>query len=304
MTITAWIEQLSRHFDEAGLCFGHGTDNARDEAAWLVLHVIGAPMDGSFTDWGRPVDDAAAAEVNRLAGLRCSGRQPLAYLLGAARFAGLEFEVSPGVLVPRSPIAELVLDRYRPWLDPERVTRVLDMCTGCGCIAVASAARLPAAHVDAADVSVEALEVAGRNVQRHGLGDRVSLIRSNLFASIPAVTYDLIVANPPYVPARSVEDLPPEYQAEPRLGLESGEDGLEAVLSILLDAPDFLSEDGILVCEVGESEERLAASLPRVSFLWLEFRHGGSGVFVLTKTQLEEAREDLAALIGKRKHVA
>ena len=303
MIIAECIEQITRQLDEAGLCYGHGTDNAGDEAAWLVLHVAGAPLDGSFDDWGRIVTEEERLEANRLARARCESRLPLAYLLGVARFAGLEFEVDENVLVPRSPLAELILDQYRPWVEPGRVCRILDMCTGSGCIAIASALYMPGAQVDAADISSKALEVARRNVERYRLADRVTLIESNLFQSIPERRYDLIVANPPYVPAQTVRDLPAEYRAEPGLGLASGGDGLDAVLSILVDAPDFLGEDGILVCEVGESEHRLAAALPGIPFLWLEFEHGGSGVFVLTKDQLEEARADLAVIIEERRDV-
>jgi ribosomal protein L3 glutamine methyltransferase len=262
--------------------------------------VAGARLDGSFDDWGRIVTDEESLKINRLARSRCESRLPLAYLLGVAWFAGLEFEVDENVLVPRSPLAELILDQYSPWIDPSRVCRILDMCTGSGCIAIASALYLPGAQVDAADISAKALDVARRNVERHQLTDRVTLIESDLFQSIPARRYDLIVANPPYVPEQTVGDLPAEYRAEPGLGLASGSDGLDAVLSILLDAPDFLGEDGVLVCEVGESEQRLAAALPEIPFLWLEFEHGGSGVFVLTKGQLEEAGADLAVLIGDK----
>ncbi len=290
MILAECIEQITRQFDAAGLCYGHGTDNAGDEAAWLVLHVAGAVLDGSFDDWDRDVTDEELLEIGRLAQSRCESRQPLAYLLGVAWFAGLEFEVDENVLVPRSPLAELILDQYRPWLEPGRAGRILDMCTGSACIAIATALHMPGARVDAADISRKALAVARRNVERHHLTDRVTLIESDLFQSLPPCRYDLIVANPPYVPAQTVRDLPAEYRAEPGLGLASGGDGLDAVLSILVDAPDFLGEDGVLVCEVGESEERLAAALPGMPFLWLEFEHGGSGVFVLTKDQLEEAR--------------
>jgi ribosomal protein L3 glutamine methyltransferase len=303
MIIAECIEQIARQFDDADLCFGHGTDNARDESAWLVLHVAGAPLDGSFQDWGRNLEDSEVLEIGRLVNARCESRLPLAYLVGVARFAGLEFEVDDKVLVPRSPLAELILDQYRPWVEPRKVDRMLDMCTGSGCIAIASAFYLPGTQVDAADISPEALEVARRNVELHRLEERVTLIESDLFQSIPAGYYDLIIANPPYVPAPSVKNLPAEYRAEPGLGLASGSDGLNAVLRILVDAPGFLGEDGVLVCEVGESEERLTAAMPRVPFLWLEFEHGGSGVFVLRKNQLEAARADLAALLGERRNV-
>ncbi len=227
----------------------------------------------------------------------------MAYLLGSAWFGGLEFEVNEYVLVPRSPLAELILDQFRPWVDPQSVGRVLDMCTGSGCIAIASAISLPEARVDAADISEPALEVARCNVERHGLRDRVKLFRSDLFQSIPAERYNLILANPPYVSAHSMAGLPEEYRAEPGLGLASGDDGLDAVLSILLDAPGYLRDDGVLICEVGESEERLAVALPQIPFLWLEFEHGGSGVFVLTREQLQSAGQELAGLIRKRENV-
>ena len=303
MTIAELIDQITQQLERADLCFGHGTDNARDEAAWLVLHVAGEPLDGSFCDWGRAVTPGEQEKVAQLLDQRCSRRAPLAYLLGKAWFAGLEFVINEEVLVPRSPLAELILDRFQPWARPDRVNRVLDLCTGSGCIAIATAVHIPGVRVDAADISAAALEVARRNVQRHGLENRVFLLQSDLFNDIPPAAYDLIVSNPPYVPAGSISGLPAEYCAEPGLGLASGEDGLDAVLTILLDAPRFLGEDGILVCEVGESEQRLAEALPSVPFTWLEFAHGGSGVFVLTRKQLEEAGEALTALIRKRSYV-
>jgi ribosomal protein L3 glutamine methyltransferase len=303
MNIAEWIERVTRQLDDAPLFFGHGTDNARDEAAWLVLHAVGAPLDGSFSNWGKEVDSGAETEIERLTSARRKSRQPLAYLLGTAWFAGLEFSVNPDVLVPRSPIAELILDGYRPWVNPDRVNRMLDMCTGSGCIAIASALQLPRAHVDAVDVSAKALDVAAQNVKRHGLGERVTLLQSDLFRSIDSQKYDLIVANPPYVPLGSLAELPAEYRAEPGLGLVSGLDGLEAVLSILVDAPAFLGEDGILICEVGESNEALVAALPGVPFLWLEFEQGGSGVFVLNREQLQAAGSELTDIVGVRRNV-
>lgn len=318
LTVADWIDRIGARFATAGLHYGHGTDNARDEAAWLVLHAVGAPLDGRFEDWGRAVSGAEAAEIARLARARCAGGAPLAYLVGRARFAGLEFEVTPDVLVPRSPIAELILDGFRPWRDftplPGHLWRVLDLCTGCGCLAVATAHYLPDTRVDATDISPEALAVAARNVERHGLADRVRLLQSDLFQAVPFQSdpfqsgwpprYDLILANPPYVPLGALADLPGEYRAEPSLGLVSGVDGLDALLQILAQAPGYLAEDGILVCEVGESEGRLAAALPSVPFLWLEFAHGGSGVFLLGREDVVAAQSALNALIGKRKHVA
>lgn len=303
MTIAETINHVAARLASADLYYGHGTDNPEDEAAWLVLQVAGAPLDGSFDNWGGSLTPGQASEIERLAKARCDTRQPLAYLLGRAWFAGLEFTVNPNVLVPRSPIAELVLDQYLPWVEPGGEGHMLDMCTGSGCIAIASAISLPGILVDAADISREALEVAALNVERHRLEQRITLIESDLFSAIPDNLYSLIVANPPYVPSDSLSGLPQEYRSEPGLGLASGEDGLDAVLSILLDAPRFLGEDGVLVCEVGESENRLSLALPTVPFLWLEFRQGGSGVFVLTRDQLDDARQVVAGLIKDRENV-
>jgi ribosomal protein L3 glutamine methyltransferase len=300
LTVAESIERVAAQFERAGLYFGHGTDNPRDEAAWLVLHAISAPLDGSFLDWGRVVSAAEAADIRHLVEARCSSRQPLAYLTGVAYFAGLEFEVTPDVLVPRSPIAELISDEFRPWAEPDQLRRVLDLCTGSGCIAIATAIRLPRARVDASDISAVALRVAERNLARHGVEDRVRLVQSDLFQSLPPCRYDLILANPPYVAEATLADLPREYRAEPGLGLVSGADGLDAVLEILRDAPRFLAADGILVCEVGESEARLAAALPSVPFMWLEFARGGSGVFILTRAELEAAQPALGAPARER----
>ena len=303
MNVAQWIEWVCRKLDAADLYFGHGTDNARDEAAWLVLHTISARLDGSFDNWGRELGELEEKQIRELLDARITQKLPLAYLTGIARFAGLEFESGRAALVPRSPIAELVLDRFRPWVDPASVRRVLDMCTGSACIAIAIACYLPRTRVDAVDISKEALEIAARNVSRHAVGGRVHLVESDLFHSVPACRYDLIVANPPYVPVESINTLPGEYRAEPVLGLVSGSDGLDATLSILVDAPRFLAENGVLVCEVGESEERLLALLPELPFLWLDFSRGGSGVFILTRKELESARPQLATLLEERKNV-
>lgn len=302
-TIGSMIGELAHQFSEAGLYFGHGTDNALDEAAWLVLNVVGKPLDGSFDGWQEPLDDGQVNETRRLARARCETGRPLAYLLGTAWFAGMEFEVNEDVLVPRSPIAELIRDGFSPWVKPERLEHVLDMCTGSGCIGIATAARLPDTRVDLADISPAALAVARRNVDRHGLGNRVRLFQSDLFRSVPEFAYGLIVANPPYVPDATMQALPREYREEPELGLASGADGLDAPLQILLDAPRYLCEYGVLVCEVGESDERLDSLLPSVPFTWLEFEHGGSGVFVLDRDELQAAIPAVSAAMELRANV-
>jgi len=304
MNVAQWIERVCEALEKADVHFGHGTDNARDEAAWLVLSAADTQIDGNFSDWGRELDESEEQRINILLQARIARKVPLAYLTGMARFAGLEFETGKAALVPRSPIAELILEQFQPWVQPENVHRVLDMCTGSACIAIAIARHMPWTRVDAVDISREALAIAARNISRHGLQQAVTLIESDLFHSLPACRYDLMVANPPYVPAGSVGALPGEYQAEPVLGLVSGDDGLDATLSILAAAPDFLAPGGVLVCEVGESERRLRAQLPGLPFVWLEFAAGGSGIFVLGKDELEAAGPDIMALLEERSHVA
>lgn len=303
-TVREWIVWAARRLDEAGVHFGHGTDNSRDEAAWLVLHAIGAAAGGDFDGWSTAVDSSGAKAIERLVAERIKRRCPAAYLTGLARFAGLEFEVGPGVLVPRSPIAELIEDGFEPWVNPAAIGSVLDLGTGCGCIAIACALRFPQARVVASDISKVALSFAQRNVARHGVGDRVRLVHSDLFGSLGPGKYDLIVSNPPYVPDSSLGALPGEYRAEPAIGLVSGMDGLEIPLRILAQAGRYLQPQGVLVCEVGESEERLKSALPTVPFLWLEFSAGGEGVFLLDRAQLVQAGEAAARLLREAQGVA
>lgn len=300
MNIRQCIDRVASQLDEANLHFGHGTDNAVDEAAWLVMHAVGVPLDGSFKQWDRPVGSRQQELINSHLSRRVKDGEPLAYILGSAWFAGLEFEVNPSVLVPRSPIAELIIDRFRPWIEGDSIGRALDLCTGSGCLAIAIAHYMPQIQVDASDISSEALAVARRNVSRHKLDSRVKLIQSDLFAELPGDPYDLIVTNPPYVSADSMRVLPAEYRAEPRLGLESGADGLDACLQIMVQSADFLTDTGILVCEVGESEEPLQAALPKVPFTWLEFSSGGSGVFLLSREDLHQATTTVRQYIEER----
>ncbi len=306
-SVEIWVRRCAARMDEAGLYFGHGTDNAWDEASWLVLHALGEDPTRPYGDWSRPVPDDRAAAIRLLLERRIGTRQPLAYLLGEAWFCGLLFEVGPGVLVPRSPLAELIQDGFQPWLGGREPRHALDLCTGSGCIAIAMAHHLPGVQVDASDLSEEALAVAHRNVARHGLGERVRVLRSDLFDALPPRTagapYDLVVSNPPYVPTARVEALPEEYAHEPSMGLVSGEDGLDIPLRILRDAPAAMSPGGLLVCEVGESEGRLQAVLESVPFTWIEFEHGGSGVFTMDREQLEAARPHVDAALEQRGHV-
>ena len=281
------IDEVAEQFRAARLSYGHGTDNPDDEAAWLVFSVLGLSFSDGPDAYDRAASPAELERVRELAGRRADERRPLAYLLNEAWFCGLEFYVDERVLVPRSPIAELIVERFEPWLDAERVERIVDLGTGSGCIAIACALAFPDARVDAVDVSEDALKVAAINTGKHAVDDRVSLIRSDFFADVPPAQYQLIVTNPPYVDRDDMADRSDEYRHEPELGLASGDDGLDATRVILKQASRFLDDDGILVCEVGNSRPALEDAFPRTPFTWLEFEHGGEGVFLLNKTDLE-----------------
>ena len=276
------------YLEEADIYFGHGTDNALDEAAWLVSHVAGlAPM-FSEAELEQGLTAGQQAEVKALLTRRVQERLPAAYLIHEAWFAGHRFYVDERVLVPRSPLAELILDQFQPWVEPNQLKRVLDLCSGSGCIAIATALALPQVEVDATDISPGALEVARRNVADYRLAQRVEVIESNLFDALLDRRYDLIVSNPPYVDALDMAALPEEYRREPQMGLSAGADGLDLVIPILQQAAEYLTPDGVMIVEVGNSAEALQARFPTVPFTWLEFSYGGEGVFLLEVAQLVE----------------
>jgi ribosomal protein L3 glutamine methyltransferase len=299
-TILDLIRWGASEFSRAGLALGHGHDSPIDEAAQLVMHVLALPPDIP-SNYGHAA--VTADEKRRILALferRIAERMPAAYLVGEAWFAGLAFKSDPRALVPRSPIAELIQSGFEPWLGGRDVLRALDLCTGSGCIAIAMAVHQPHWRVDAVDLSEDALALAAENAARFDVAGRVRLLQSDLFAALAGERYDLIVSNPPYVPAAEVPLLPPEYAHEPSLGLAAGDDGLDLALRILRDAPDHLTEDGLLVVEVGDSEAALTALLPEVPFQWIEFKVGPMGVFALDAGPLRDARPRVAALCAAR----
>ncbi len=289
------VEWAARRLARAGLHFGHGTDNPFDEAGALVFHALGIAHEDASRAYAWRVDRAGRERVRDLVARRIRERVPSAYLTGRTWFAGHEIAVTPDVLVPRSPIAELCANGFAPWIDARRVRRVLDVGTGSGCIAIACAHAFPKAQVDAVDVSHAALEVAAHNIRAHGLGERVRPRLSNVYAGVGARRYDIIVSNPPYVPAREVATLPAEYAREPRLGLAAGTRGLDVVERILAGADAHLEHGGILVVEVGNSERMVRRRWPGVPFTWLEFELGGGGVLLLTAAEVHRNRKALAA---------
>ncbi|HET9864574.1 MAG TPA: 50S ribosomal protein L3 N(5)-glutamine methyltransferase [Steroidobacteraceae bacterium] len=288
-TAGSLIDSVRRRLTRARVFFGHGTDNARDEAAALVFHVLRLPHDAPARVLRRRASAAQVARLEALLARRIAGRVPLPYLTHEAWFAGLRFYVDERVLIPRSPFAELIEQRFAPWIDARRVTRALDLGTGSGCIALAMARAFPRARVDAVDVDAGALQVAAINRRRLRLTRRVRLIESDHFAALSAESYDIIASNPPYVGTREMRGLPREYRHEPKLALESGRRGLDSVEIILAGAARHLRPRGLLVVEVGNTERALRRAYPRMPFTWLDFERGGGGVFALTREQLEKA---------------
>ncbi len=287
-TIADVIRWGASRFNAAGLCFGHGFDNAVDEATALALHALHLKSPLVAELFAARLTNEEQGEVLALFARRVNERVPAAYLMGRAWFAGLALNVDERVLIPRSPIAEWIERGFAPWVEPEQIARVLDLGTGSGAIAIACAFAFPAAEVDAVDVSEEALEVARTNIKAFGLEQRVHAVHSDLFSALQG-SYELIVSNPPYVDAALLANLPPEYRHEPRQALAAGEDGLACVRRILDEAGGYLSSRGVLVVEVGASRAALEQAFPEWPFTWLELGRGGENVFLLTAEQLPPA---------------
>jgi ribosomal protein L3 glutamine methyltransferase len=297
-TLRDYIRWASSRFTEAQISFGQGTVAALDEAAALVLHTVFQPYNLSEAYFGTVLTVTERQAVFDIVNRRINERIPAAYITHEAIFAGLSFYVDSRVLVPRSPIAELIEQRFSPWVEEEHVTRILDLCTGSACIAIACAYAFQEAWVDAVDLSVDAMAVAEINVEKHQLADSVSLYHSDLFKELPHHPYDIIVSNPPYVAQAEWEQLPQEFRAEPEMGFKGGESGLDLVLRILVGANDYLAEQGILVVEVGSSAETLQNAFPDVPFYWLNFERGGDGVFLLTAEQVDYYHEIFLAALN------
>ncbi|OBT15876.1 ribosomal protein L3 N(5)-glutamine methyltransferase [Vibrio sp. UCD-FRSSP16_10] len=295
-TLQDMIRWTVSRFNAAGLFYGHGTDNAWDEAVQLILPSLYLPLDVPPHVLSSRLTNSERLRIVERVIQRINERTPTAYITNKAWFCGMEFFVDERVLVPRSPIGELIESQFQPWL-VEQPTRIMDMCTGSGCIAIACGHAFPDAEVDAIDISSDALEVAEQNIQDHGLEGQVTPIRSDLFRDLVQEKYDLIVTNPPYVDEEDMNSLPEEFKHEPELGLAAGTDGLKLVRRILANAPNYLTENGFLICEVGNSMVHMIEQYPDIPFTWIEFANGGHGVFMLTREQLVACADEFALYI-------
>jgi ribosomal protein L3 glutamine methyltransferase len=294
-TVRDWLRYAVSRFGAAQLAFGHGMTHAYDEAAYLILHTLRLPLDRLEPFLDAKLTHAERDTVLDIVDRRVEQRIPAAYLTREAWLGDFRFYVDERVIIPRSYIAELLPDGLAPWIpDPAQILTALDLCTGSGCLAILLAHHFPNADVDAADISSDALAVALRNVADHGLQGRVNLIRSDLLSNLTEKNYDLIVSNPPYVNAMAMEELPPEYRHEPQLALSGGEDGLDAIRTLLARAAEFLNPEGLLVVEVGQNREATEAAFPRLPFVWLATPSADDSVFLLRREDLVAARRAAA----------
>ena len=286
-TVRDYLRFAVSRFNQAQLFFGHGSSNAYDEAAYLILHTLHLPLDRMEPFLDAQLTGNERADVLHIIQQRVENRIPAAYLTHQALLGDFSFYVDERVIVPRSFIAELLLEQLSPWIaEPEEINSVLDMCTGSGCLAILAAHAFPYAYVDAVDMSTDALAVAERNVTDYVLQDRVNLIESDLFTKLGGKKYDLIISNPPYVDAESISALPQEYLHEPELALGSGHDGLDATRIILKHAAQHLTENGALIVEIGHNRDVLEAAYPDLPFTWLDVSAGDQFVFILHKNDL------------------
>jgi ribosomal protein L3 glutamine methyltransferase len=285
VTLIELVEACAARLAAAGVAFGHGTANAFDEAAWLVLWRVGLPLDQLEENEARVLTADEAAAIDALVADRIATRKPAAYLTREAWLQGVPFYVDERAIVPRSFIAELLADgSIDPWLS-DRTRKVLDLCTGNGSLAVLAAMAYPDVEVDAADLSADALEVARINVDKHGLQERIRLVQSDGLAALPG-PYDLVLCNPPYVSAASMAQLPAEYRAEPALALAGGSDGMDFIRTLLRDAPSRMNSDAVLVLEIGNERGHFEAAFPRLEAVWLETSAGADQVLLLTREAL------------------
>ncbi len=292
LTIRDYIRWGATRFSAAGVFFGHGTDNAWDEAMHLVLGTLHLPWDSSTDILNARLTLNERRHVIQLIERRINERLPAAYLIGEAWYGGVPFTVDERVLVPRSPIVELIEQQFQPWLS-DYPLQILDLCTGSGCIGILCAMNFTDSEVVLSDISADALMVAEQNIQRHFLSDQVSAVQSDLFDGLQGKRFDLIVSNPPYVNTEDLAAMPDEFKAEPSIALGSGDDGLDFTRRLLHEARQHLSDSGLLVVEVGNSWPALEAAYPQVPFTWLDLERGGHGVFVLTAAQLDACQAQL-----------
>lgn len=302
-TIRDFIRWGSIEFNRHELAFGHGFATAYDEAKYLTLHRLGLPIEWSEDCLERVLSEAERDQVMEILQQRIDSRQPVAYLTRESWFCGLKFYVDQRVLVPRSPIAELIADHFEPWIDSSRINSILDLCTGSACIAIASQYLFKRALVFASDISADALEVARINCREHGLSEQLTLYQSDLFDTIPPRQFDVIVSNPPYVDSEDMVTLGDEFKFEPHIGLAAGDKGLALVDRILLDAGEFLAEQGVLFIEVGNSQQAMMEKYPFLPMTWIDFKYGGSGVCCIYREDLKHQQAKIDR-VNKRERIS